>query len=396
MQFRASVLGVSARVGVMRQLTESERQQVWQLWWQGCSQNAILRATGLAQQPVAAVLAEHGGIRPPVRQRATQALSLAEREEISRGLEADYSQAAIARQVSRSESTVSREIARNGGREQYRAHVADEAADRRARRPKTPKLAARPELAQWVEHALQHYWSPQQIARRLRRDYPGDRLRQVSHETIYRSLYVQTRGELRRELTRYLRQRRRLRQPRNRTDPGRGQIPDKVMLAERPPEAADRAVPGHWEGDLVLGSGGSAIATLVERHSRYAFLIALPHGKTVPAVTDALTATIQRLPAALQRSITWDQGKEMSTHAQFTLATGIPVYFCPPGQPWLRGSNENTNGLIRQLLPKGTNLAHHNQTDLDHIAWLLNTRPRKTLNYATPTEQLTHTLATTP
>jgi IS30 family transposase len=324
---------------------------------------------------------------------------------------------------------ISREIARNGGRQAYRAAEADQAAWQRARRPKTPKLAGNPQLAAAVADGLAQRWAPQQIAATLRRDYPNDPEMQVSHETIYQSLFVQAKGTLKAELTQYLRRKQRLRRPRAAAGKttGRGQIPDRVPLSARPPEADDRAVPGHWEGDLILGSHNSAVVTLAERHSRYLLLIALPGGKTAEAVRDALAHGITRLPALLDhdlrhhhrlnpaaprksavgfppslsiqdiwKSVTWDQGKEMSQHARFTANTGVQVYFCPPGQPWLRGTNENTNGLARDYLPKGTDLRGHTQEDLDNIAHQLNTRPRQTLDWMTPSEALAQALGVAP
>ncbi len=370
------------------------------MWWwhrQGATVAAIARSVGVSYRAVEGVLNEYGGIAPPARRRHPQALSLQDRQDIYAGLQARRSYGAIAVGICRSTSTISREVRRNGGREHYRPQQADQAAVRRARRPKTSKLATRPVLAAFIADRLRHHrWSPRQIAHRLPREFPHDEGMRICHETIYRSLYVQSRGEFRRELTRYLRRRQPRRRPHTRTNETRGRLPDAVPLSDRPAEAADRAVPGHWEGDLVLGSHGSAIATLVERHSRFVLLAALPHGKTADAVADTLAQTITRLPHRLRRSLTWDQGKEMAQHARFSLATGLPVYFCPPGTPWLRGSNENTNRLLRDFLPKGTDLSQHNQNDLDTIADTLNSRPRWTLNWTTPAETLHPTLAPTP
>ncbi|MEU6270613.1 IS30 family transposase [Saccharopolyspora shandongensis] len=356
---------------------------------------------------VARVVVPAGGIVPVPRRRAAGSLSSAEREEISRGLAVGKSFRAIARGLERNVSVISREVARNGGREDYRAQDADAAAWRRARRPKTPKLVNSPRLADEVTQRLKKRWAPQQIAATLRRDYPNDPEMQVSHETIYRSLFVQAKATLKAELVQYLRRKQRLRRPRAaaaraaKNTSGRGQIPDRVPLSARPPEADDRAVPGHWEGDLILGSHGSAVATLAERHSRYLLLVALPEGKTAEAVRDALARNITRLPRLLHeslstqdvwKSLTWDQGKEMSQHVRFTVDTGVPVYFCPPGQPWLRGTNENTNGLARDYLPKGTDLRPYTQEDLDAIAHELNTRPRQSLNWMTPSHALAQAL----
>jgi transposase, IS30 family len=300
----------------------------------------------------------------------------------------------IAARLGKATSTVSREVAANGGRSGYRAWRAHQRAREQARRPKTPKLAC-PRLAARVTAWLADWWSPQQIAARLRIEFGGDPMMRVSHETIYRALYVQGRGELRRELARCLRTGRARRRPRHRGQ-NTGQIRDMVMISERPAEAADRAVPGHWEGDLLIGTDlTSAVGTLVERTTRYVVLLHLPDGHAAHLVEQAMRQAISALPAQLTRTITWDQGKEMANHAEFTLATGIPVYFCDPHKPWQRGSNENTNGLLRQYLPKGTNLSVHSADDLAGIARSLNNRPRKTLGYMTPSEKLAELLAHT-
>jgi IS30 family transposase len=322
-------------------------------------------------------------------------LSVADREEISLGLGAGESFSVIAARLGRACSTVSREVGVNGGRAGYRAWRAHERAREQCRRPKGCKLDD-PVLAAAVREGLAQWWSPQQVAARLRAEHPGDPMMQVSHETIYQSLYVQGRGELRRELARCLRSGRAARRPRHPAG-GRGQIPGKVMISERPAEAADRAVPGHWEGDLIIGKGNkSAVGTLVERSTRFVLLLHLPAGYAAERVEDAVRAAVGTLPAALARSVTWDQGKEMSRHAEFTLATGIPVYFCDPHSPWQRGSNENTNGLLRQYMPKGTDLSAHDAAALAAIADSLNTRPRKTLRYMTPSEKLAELIALTP
>jgi IS30 family transposase len=290
-------------------------------------------------------------------------------------------------------STIAREVARNGGRHRYRAHRADRAAWRRARRPKPAKLAEHRELRAVVEEKLADCWSPQQIARWLRRTYPEHQEMQVSHETIYLSLFIQGRGALRRELAQCLRTGRAYRRPKTKRDPtGKGRIVDPVMISERPAEADDRAVPGHWEGDLLMGKRQTAIGTLVERWSRYVMLFPLPDGNNAGSVRDALAATIQRLPEHLWRSLTWDQGKEMAQHAQFTIDTGVQVYFCDPKSPWQRGSNENTNGLLRQYFPKGTDMSLLTQADLDDAARSLNARPRQTLDWMTPSEKLAEAL----
>src|SRR6266487_6725483 len=321
-------------------------------------------------------------------------LTLADREEITVGLHAGESFTVIAARLGKAVSTVSREVAANGGRGGYRAWRAHRRARGQARRPKTPKLAC-PRLAAQVIGWLAEWWSPQQISRRLRIEFPGDPMMWVSHETIYQALYVQGRGELRRELARCLRTGRAKRRPRGRGD-NTGRIKDMVMISERPAEAADRAVPGHWEGDLLIGKDGkSAVGTLVERTSRFVLLLHLPGGRDAHLVEQAMRQAIGGLPAELARTITWDQGKEMAYHARFTIATSIPVYFCDPHKPWQRGSNENTNGLLRQYLPKGTDLSVHSADDLAGIARSLNGRPRKTLGYMTPSEKLAEFLAPT-
>ena len=322
-------------------------------------------------------------------------MSLSEREEISRGLVAGLSFAAIGRSLGRMTSTVSREVNGNGGRAGYRAWDGQRRAYERARRPKTPKLAC-PRLSRAVSEMLEWHWSPQQIARQLRVEYPREPEMWVSHETIYQSLFVQGRGALRKDLHRCLRSGRAMRRPRSRGTNSRGQIPNMVMISERPSEVEDRAVPGHWEGDLLIGKNHkSAIGTLVERSTRYVELLHLPDGYTAEHVRNAMTAKIQTLPDHLRRSLTWDQGKEMAQHVQFTVDTGVQVYFCDPHSPWQRGSNENTNGLLRQYFPKGTDLSHHTAEELDAVAPELNGRPRQTLQWMKPSKKLTELVATT-
>jgi IS30 family transposase len=319
---------------------------------------------------------------------------LADREEISLGLHGAETFTAIAARVGRAVSSVSREVAANGGRGGYRAWRAHQRARERTRRPKPSKLADR-RLAARVQRWLTEWWSPEAIARRLRIEFPDDPMMWVSHETIYQSLFVQGRGELRRELTRCLRTGRAQRRPRARVE-RRGRLPDMVMISERPAEVADRAMPGHWEGDLILGKGNrSAVGTLVERSTRYLLLLHLGEGREADKVDAAMRAAIARLPGELFRSITWDQGKEMAFHADFTIDTGIQIYFCDPASPWQRGSNENTNGLLRQYMPKGTDLSELTQQDLDRFARSLNNRPRKTLDYMKPSERLAELLAHT-
>jgi IS30 family transposase len=318
---------------------------------------------------------------------------LVEREEISRGLAAGESLRVIAAGLGRAPSTVSREVAANGGRADYRAVTADRAAWARGCRPKPTKLGRRPGLRCMVEDKLELRWSPEQISGWLRRRFPTETVMHVSHETIYRSLFVQARGDLRHELTRYLRTRRAMRRPKGtRLPDGRGIRPNILNISARPAEAADRAVPGHWEGDLVFGRGMSPVATLVERSTRYLMLVGLPDGHRAELVADALAAAITTLPRQLTRSLTWDQGHEMAEHARFSVDTGIAVYFCDPNSPWQRGSNENTNGLLRQYLPRTVNMRDYRQTDFDAIAAELNGRPRQTLDFKTPSQALTEAL----
>jgi IS30 family transposase len=339
------------------------------------------------------LLVRTGGVKPRIKPRARLRLSLGEREEISRGLMAAESLRMIAARLGRSASTVSRDVAANGGRRRYRAWWADERARRQAQRPKSAKLVHCRPLRQEVERRLAQRWSPQQIAARLAVDYPDDSEMRVSHETIYQSLFVQARGALRKELTRYLRTGRVRRQPRRRTNPG-GELRDMVLVSARPPEVADRAVPGHWEGDLIIGKKGeSAIGTLVERQTRYVLLLDLQDGRLAPQVRAVLARKILELPAQLRRSLTWDRGKEMAEHVQFTVDTGVQVYFCDPHSPWQRGSNENINGLLRQYFPKGTDLSVHDIACLDAVAAELNARPRQTLGWLSPSEAFARVVA---
>jgi len=348
----------------------------------GLSRHAVLRQVRRLRTPS----------KPP-RERSALRLSLAEREEISRGLAAGDSVRSIAARLDRSPSTISREVSINGGRRRYRACGADKAFVRRAKRPKPAKLARCERLRDVVEGKLEQRWSPQQIAGWLRVTFPDDPEMRVSHETIYLSLFVQSRGALRRELTSYLRTKRTSRRPAGFTTVyGQGQIRGAVHISERPAEADDRAVPGHWEGDLLVGKGGTAMATLVERTSRFVMLVALPSGHSADVVADALAKHITTLPGQLRRSLTWDQGREMAQHAKFTIHTGVPVFFCDPHSPWQRGSNENTNGLLRQYFPKGHDMRQWDQNDLDHVAAELNGRPRQTLGWMTPSQALDEAL----
>jgi len=372
----------------LSRLSGLEQERIWELRAGGRSLSAIARAIGQPRQTVGRYVALTGGRRPVVRRRAPLCLSVAEREEISRGLARGESCRQIAVGVARSHTTISREVRHNGGREGYRAQVADRNAWTRARRPKPAKLAINALLRAVVEEKLERKWSPEQIACWLKRTYPDCEVMRISHETIYLSLFVQSRGALRRELTVQLRSGRVTRRPQARAlAQGRGQIVGKLLISERPAEVADRAVPGHWEGDLLLGTLPSAIATLVERSTRYTQLVALPDGHGAEAVRVALTASIASLPAQLRRSLTWDQGLEMAEHAQFSVDSGVTVYFCDPKSPWQRGSNENTNGLLRQYFPKRSSVAV-SQEHLDAVAAELNGRPRKTLGWITPAEKL--------
>jgi IS30 family transposase len=374
-------------------LSELEKWRVAELASQGWPTRLIGKEIGRAHNAVARHLRVMR--RPPAREpiRSLLRLSLTEREEISRGLAGGESIRAIARRLARSPSTVSREVAANGGRRRYRACGADKAAVRRARRPKRSKLASCDRLPTVVEAKLELRWSPQQISGWLVEEFPDDPEMRVSHETIYVSLFVQARGALRKELTRYLRSGHTTRRPRGHTVMnGQGQLRGTLNIRERPADAGDRAVPGHWEGDLLMGKRMHAMATLVERKTRFVMLIALPDGHAADVVADALAAKIVELPTQLRRSLTWDQGKEMAAHARFSVKTGVPVYFCDPRSPWQRGSNENTNGLLRQYFPKRTEIAHYSQAELDAVAAELNGRPRQTLAWKTPSQALDEAL----
>jgi len=376
--------------------TEEMKSYIWDRYQQGEAVKSIGRYFDRPTSSIHRQLAVTGGIRPPRRKRSTRCLSLTEREEISRGLVVGLSIRAIASGLGRAPSTVSREIMRNRGPEDYRATQADQNAVDKALRPKVCKLALNHPLCQVVELKLRRKWSPEQIAGWLKREHPGDEWNQVSHETIYRSLFIQARGALKKELQDYLRSRRSIRRARTSTlkNDGRGGIPNAVSIRERPASVEDRAVPGHWEGDLIEGSNKSCVATLVERHSRYVMLVKLENKKTA-TVIHALIKQAHKLPSELYKSLTWDRGAEMSGHQRFTLETNIEVYFCDPQSPWQRGSNENTNRLLRDYLPKRTDLSLYSQTELDAIARELNERPRKTLDYETPADRFNACVATT-
>jgi len=376
--------------------TDCQKALMWERWRQGESLHEIARLFDRKHTSVRSVLAATGGIRPPVRRRSCLALTLEEREEISRAVVADQSIRSIAAGLGRSASTISREIRRNGGQECYRASQADQAAWDRAHRPKVCKLAQNRALAQIVTSKLQALWSPEQIAGWLKHTYPCHREHHVSHETIYRSLFIQARGALKKELLEHLRRTRGMRRSRHHTQKtdNHGRITDTVSISERPAEAEDRAVPGHWEGDLLFGSGNTQIATLVERQSRYVMLMKVA-SKDTETVINALIKNARKLPQELYKSLTWDRGKEMADHKRFTLATNIQVYFCDPQNPWQRGSNENTNGLLRQYFPKGTDISVYSQTKLNAVARQLNERPRKTLGFDTPADIFNQAVALT-
>ncbi len=382
--------------GYRRGFTAAEKTELWERWQRGESLKAIGRAFGKPSSSIYFQVTPHGGIRPAPRRRSRLALTLSEREEISRGVATHRSARSMARSLGHSPSTVSREISRNGGYDRYRAAQADEQAWARSRRPKRCKLADSPQLRQAVARKLRLNWSPEQIAGWLKRAHPEDESCRVSHETIYRSLFVQARGVLKKELLGHLRSKRTIRRSKQAGLNGdsRGQIKDIVSISQRPAAVEDRAVPGHWEGDLLAGSKNSYIATLVERHTRYVMLAKVTN-KDTQTVVSALIKQAKRLPDELYKSLTWDRGKELADHRRFTLATNIDVYFCDPQSPWQRGSNENTNGLLRQYFPKGTDLSVYSQAQLNKAARQLNERPRETLKYETPAERFSACVAST-
>ena len=377
-------------------MSDAQKQELWKRWRGGESLSDIGRVLGKFPASIFGVLRLHGGLAPRVRTRSALALSVWEREEISRGLALGHSLRQISADLSRAPSTISREVNRNGGRVHYRAHAADEKTWERARRPKLCRLALNGKLRLIVTTKLALEWSPEQIAGWLKRTYPDKKALHVSHETIYKSLFIQSRGVLKRELQKHLRTKRVFRQSRtyNTRGQSRGQIIDGVPIADRPPEVDDRAVPGHWEGDLISGSANTHIATLVERHSRFTMLVKVD-GKDSNTVVDGLSRQVRKLPTELRRSLTWDRGMELANHKAFTMATDAKVYFCDPRSPWQRGTNENTNRLLRQYFPKKTDLSVHSQADLNKVSRRLNQRPRKTLDYETPAEKLRASVALT-
>jgi IS30 family transposase len=377
-------------------LSATEKCDVWSRWKAGQSLHEIGRAFGKEHSCIRSVLLPRGGIAPITRRRSPLALTLAEREDISRGIASGWSMREIARRLDRAASTVSREIRRHGDRPAYRAHDADCQAWALALRPKRCLLALNRKLRDTVTSKLLLDWSPEQIAGWLKNRYPDDPSMRVSHETIYRSLFIQARGVLKKELMDYLRSKRRMRRSRHASVHGhsQGRIVDAISIRERPAEAEDRAIPGHWEGDLLAGGKNSYIATLVERHSRFLMLIKVS-GKDTALVVAALSKHVRKLPATLRRSLTWDRGLEMAKHKEFTVATDVQVYFCDPQSPWQRGTNENTNLLLRQYFPRGTDLSGYSQAHLDQVALRLNQRPRKTLGFETPVSKLQASVAST-
>ena len=377
-------------------LSVEQRAETWRRWKSGQGVREIGRTLGFDHGSIRSLLIQRGGIAPPTRTRAGSALTLAEREDISRGIASGATFRSIAARLGRAPSTVSREVARHGGRDRYRAARADDRAWQSALRPKKCLLARNATLCDIVASRLALEWSPEQISGWLKDEFPHDSSLRVSHETIYRSLFIQARGVLKKELMQHLRSGRRLRRAIKTDTQGeqRGKIADAVSIRQRPADVEDRAVPGHWEGDLLSGSKNSHIVTLVERHSRFTSLIKVPNKETATVVA-ALTRQIRKLPAALRRSLTWDRGHEMAKHKAFTVATNVNVYFCDPHSPWQRGTNENTNRLLRQYFPRGTDLSRYSQSDLDKIALRLNQRPRETLGFKTPAYKLQASVAPT-
>jgi len=382
--------------GNARRLSRVDRAQIERLIWGGETFATAAAVVGCSTKSIQRYVALSGGLKRRVKERCALRLSLADREELSRGLVAGDSLRAIAKRLGRAPSTISREVAWNG-RHRYRAWRADSEAISRGQRPKPAKLAVDSRLCRAVERGLRAQWSPQQIAARLISEYPDDLTMRVSHETIYRTLFIQARGALRKELTTCLRTGRAQRRPRLRSEQsGVGRLRNMILISDRPPEVEDRAVPGHWEGDLIIGKGGhSAIGTLVERSSRYVVLLHLPHGRSAEDVRAALTRQVCKLPAELRRTLTWDQGNEMAEHIRFSTDTNMEVYFCDPHSPWQRGSNENTNGLLRQYFPRKSDLSVHSAAHLNAVARQLNNRPRQTLNWMKPSEVFGRAVAST-
>ncbi len=372
-----------------RWLLDSEKEEIWRRWKTGAPLRAIGRALNRRSAVIRKVVVARGGIAPCPRRRAPRALSRVEREEVSRGIAAGLSMRTIAAALKRAPSTVSREIARHGGRAAYRAEAADQAAWANARRPKRCRLAMNSQLRRLVAKKLRRKWSPEQISGWLKQEYADVLDMQISHEAIYRSLFIQARGVLKKELQGHLRSRRTMRQSRHATrrKQSRGQIVDAISIRERPAEIEDRAIPGHWEGDLIAGVRNSHVATLVERQSRFTMLVKV-EGKTSPEVVTALSRQVRQLPKQLRKSLTWDRGHEMALHKDFSIATDVKVHFCDPRSPWQRGTNENTNRLLRQYLPKQSDLSEHSQAELNKIALQLNQRPRKTLGFRCPADKL--------
>src|ERR1700676_841198 len=377
-------------------LSAVQRSELWSRWKAGQSLHVIGRAFDRPHTSIHCLLSHHGGIVPAVRRRSLLVLTAGEREDISRGLACGSSMRDIAKALERAASTVSREVARHGGRPEYRAQEADHQAWDSALRPKRCLLAIHAKLRRLVASKLILDWSPQQISGWLKIQYPADESMRVSHETIYRSLFIQARGVLKKELLGHLRSKRRIRRSQHSHifKDGRGQIPEAISIRERPAEVEDRAIPGHWEGDLLSGSKNSHIVTLVERHSRFVMLIKVASRDTAEVV-GALSKHVRKLPTTLRRSLTWDRGLEMAKHRDFTVATDVKVYFCDPQSPWQRGSNENTNGLLRQYFPKKTDLTDYSQSDLNKVALRLNQRPRQTLGFQTPASKLQESVAST-
>jgi IS30 family transposase len=377
-------------------LSAEQRTEIWRRWKAGESLREIGRAFGKDHGSIQFLLSQRGGIVPAVRRRSLRTLTLAEREGISRGIASGSSIREIARWLERAASTVSREVVRHGGRSLYRASEADHQAWKSALRPRPCLLALHRKLRTMVASKLILDWSPEQISGWLKKRYPNNESMRVSHETIYRSLFIQARGVLKKELMQHLRSQRLIRRSRHARADGQshGQIVDAISIRERPAEVEDRAIPGHWEGDLLAGTSNSHIATLVERHSRFVILVKVP-SKDTATVVAALSRHVRKLPASLRRSLTWDRGLEMAKHKSFTVATKVQVYFCDPQSPWQRGTNENTNGLLRQYFPKKTDLSSYLQADLDKVALRLNQRPRKTLGFETPAGKLQASVAST-